>query len=117
MSDAAIQKAVRDALGAIEVPGGGSLAEFPGLSDIIVTKGAIAFALSVAPGMEKAFAPIRTAAEEATRRVSDGRKVMVSVTANRAPANAAPKGAGPQAPQGNRPAPPPRSQRRPAARS
>ena len=103
MSEDDVRKKIQDALGTIEVPGGSSLADFPGLSDIIVTKGAIAFAISVSPGMEKAFAPARTAAEEATRQVAEGRKVMVSLTGDKAPAQAAPKGAAP------RPGPPPKS--------
>lgn len=103
MSEDDVRKKIQDALGTIEVPGGSSLADFPGLSDIIVTKGAIAFAISVSPGMEKAFAPARTAAEEATRQVAEGRKVMVSLTGDKAPAQAAPKGASP------RPGPPPKS--------
>ncbi|WP_332718697.1 Mrp/NBP35 family ATP-binding protein [Pelagibacterium mangrovi] len=98
-----VAKKIRDALGTIEVPGGSSLAEFPGLSDIIVTKSAVAFAISVTPGMEKAFAPARTAAEEAAIAVAEGRKVMVSVTGDRAPTQAAP-----QTP-GKRPGPPPKT--------
>ncbi|WMT91454.1 Mrp/NBP35 family ATP-binding protein [Pelagibacterium sp. H642] len=101
--DEDVAKKVRAALGTIEVPGGASLAEFPGLSDIIVTKSAIAFAISVAPGMEKAFAPARTAAEEAAKAVAEGRKVMVSLTGDKAPAQAAP-----QTP-GKRPGPPPKT--------
>ena len=101
--DEDVAKKVRDALGTIEVPGGSSLAEFPGLSDIIVTKSAIAFAISVAPGMEKAFAPARTAAEDAAKAIADGRKVMVSLTGDKAPVQAAP-----QTP-GKRPGPPPKT--------
>lgn len=103
MTEDDVRKKIQDALGTIEVPGGSSLAEFPGLSDIIVTKGAVAFAISVSPGMEKAFAPARTAAEEAARQAAEGRKVMVSLTGDKAPAQAAPKGAAP------RPGPPPKS--------
>lgn len=101
MADADLQALVRKALGTVEVPGGGTLDQFPGLSDIIVTKGAIALAVSVAPGMEAAFAPIRTAAEAAIAPVAEGRKVMVSVTSAKAPANAQPAAA--------RPAPPAKS--------
>ncbi|WP_245944989.1 Mrp/NBP35 family ATP-binding protein [Pelagibacterium lacus] len=92
-----------DALGTIEVPGGSSLAAFPGLSDIIVTKGAVAFAISVSPGMEAAFAPARTEAEAAVKAVAGERKVMVSLTGSKAPVQAA-------APTpGHRPGPPPRT--------
>lgn len=103
MTEDDVRKKIQDALDAIEVPGGSSLAQFPGLSDIIVTKGAVAFAISVSPGMEKAFAPARTAAEEAAKKAAEGRKVMVSLTGDKAPAQAAPKGASP------RPGPPPKS--------
>ncbi|HCO54733.1 Mrp/NBP35 family ATP-binding protein [Pelagibacterium nitratireducens] len=103
MTEDDVRKKIQDALGTIEVPGGSSLAEFPGLSDIIVTKGAVAFAISVSPGMETAFAPARTAAEQAAHQAAEGRKVMVSLTGDKAPAQAAPKGAAP------RPGPPPKS--------
>ena len=89
MADTRIAEAVKAALAAVDVPGGGTLASYGGLSDIIVTTGAVAFAISVAPGMEKAFAPARTAAQQAAERVAEGRKVMVSVTADRQPATAA----------------------------
>ena len=94
---------IREALGTIEVPGGSNLGQFPGLSDIIVTKSAVAFAISVAPGMEKAFAPARTAAEQAAAALAEGRKVMVSLTGDKAPAQAAPPTAN------RRPGPPPKT--------
>lgn len=100
MADEDIAGKIRNALGTIAVPGGTSLADFPGLSDIIVTKSAVAFAISVAPGMEAAFAPARTAAEQAAKAAADGRKVMVSLTGDKAPAQAAP---------GRRPGPPPKT--------
>ena len=103
MADEDLAKKIRDALGTITVPGGSSLADFPGLSDIIVTKSAIAFAISVAPGMEAAFAPARTAAEEAAKAAADGRKIMVSLTGDKAPAQAAPPT------PGHRPGPPPKT--------
>jgi ATP-binding protein involved in chromosome partitioning len=103
MADDAVISEIVKALGTIEVPGGTSLADFPGLSDIIVTKGAVAFAISVAPGMEAAFAPARTAAEQVVAAVAEGRKVMVSLTSDKAPANAAP------AATQKRPGPPPRT--------
>jgi len=94
---------VRQALGTIEVPGGLMLADFAGLSDIIVTKSAIAFAISVSPGMEKAFAPARTAAEAAVTAIAEGRKVMVSLTGDKPPVQSAPQSAG------RRPGPPPKT--------
>lgn len=98
-----LDKTIRNALGAIEVPGGGSLAEFDGLSDIIVTKSAVAFAISVEAGMETAFAPVRSKAEAAANEHAGGRKVMVSLTADKAPPKSAPSSG-----QG-RAAPPPRT--------
>lgn len=103
MADDPVNSKVLAALGTVEVPGGSSLADFPGLSDVIVTKSAIAFAISVAPGMEAAFGPARTQAEAAVAAVAEGRKVMVSLTSDKAPANAAPAGAA------ARPAPPART--------
>lgn len=103
MADAPLDKIIRNALGAVEVPGGASLAEFSGLSDIIVTKSAVAFAISVEPGMETAFAPVRAKAEAIAAEHAEGRKVMVSLTADKAPGKAAPASG-----QG-RAAPPPRT--------
>jgi ATP-binding protein involved in chromosome partitioning len=88
MADKPVAEAVKAALARIEIPGGGSLADFPGLSDIIVTSGAVALAISVRPGMEKAFGPVREAAQKATEAEAGGRKVMVSLTADRAPPQA-----------------------------
>lgn len=99
MVDTRIAEAVRSALAAVEIPGGGDLAGYGGLSEIIVTSGAIAFAISVAPGMEAAFGPTREAAQQAAAAVGEGRKVMVSVTSDKATAAQA---------QPRRPGPPPR---------
>ncbi|HVY52868.1 MAG TPA: Mrp/NBP35 family ATP-binding protein [Devosia sp.] len=104
MADAEIAAAVKAALAQVEIPGGGTLAEYRGLSDIIVTKSAVALAISVQPGMEAAFGPARVAAQKAAEAVSQGRKVMVSVTSDRAPAQATG-----QAAAHGRPGPPPRS--------
>ena len=88
MADTRIAEAVRAALAGVEIPGGGDLASYGGLSDIIVTQSAVALAISVAPGMEAAFGPAREAAQRAAEAVGEGRKVMVSVTSDRAPATA-----------------------------
>src|SRR5204863_122525 len=55
MADADIAGAVKAALAQVEIPGGGSLADYSGLSEIIVTKSAVALAISVQPGMAAAF--------------------------------------------------------------
>ncbi|MDP1730526.1 MAG: Mrp/NBP35 family ATP-binding protein [Devosia sp.] len=81
-----IAEAVKAALTGVEIPGGGSLSGYGGLSEIIVTTGAVAFAISVAPGMEAAFGPARSAAQQAAERVAEGRKVMVSLTSDKATA-------------------------------
>jgi ATP-binding protein involved in chromosome partitioning len=99
MADTRIAEAVRSALAAVEIPGGGDLAGYGGLSEIIVTSGAVAFAISVAPGMEAAFGPAREAAQQAAAAVAEGRKVMVSVTSDKTTAAQA---------QPRRPGPPPR---------
>lgn len=83
MADNPIAEAVRDALRGVEIPGGGNLADFPGLSEIIVTQSAVAFAISVQPGMEGAFGPARAAAEQAAGAVSEGRRVLASMTADK----------------------------------
>jgi ATP-binding protein involved in chromosome partitioning len=103
MADSEIAGAVRAALAKVDIPGGGSLGDYSGLSDIIVTKSAVAFAISVQPGMEAAFGPARVAAQQAAEAVTGGRKVMVSLTSDKAPAQAT----GQAAAQG-RPGPAPR---------
>lgn len=96
MADNPVADAVRAALGTVQVPGGGSLASYPGLSEIIVTPSAVAFAISVEPGMEGAFGPARAAATEAAETAAPGKKILVSITADRAPGG----GAAPQAQPG-----------------
>jgi ATP-binding protein involved in chromosome partitioning len=86
MADTELAARIKDALAAVEIPGGGSLAGYGGLSEVIVTSNAVAFAISVAPGMEAAFGPAREAAHKAAEAVADGRKIMVSLTSDRAPA-------------------------------
>lgn len=105
MADNPIAANVKAALSSVEIPGGGRLADYQGLSEIIVTPSAVAFAISVEPGMEGAFGPARAAATEAAQRAAEGRKVMVSLTADRAPSGAGQAGAAPQ----QRQAPPARS--------
>jgi ATP-binding protein involved in chromosome partitioning len=104
MADAEIAAQVKTALAGVEIPGGGTLADFAGLSEIIVTKSAVALAISVRPGMEAAFGPARIAAQQAAEAVAGGRKVMVSLTSDKAP----PQATGQAAAQG-RPGPAPRS--------
>ena len=99
MADPKTADAVKAALANVAIPGGGSLAGYAGLSEIIVTSGAVAFAISVAPGMEAAFGPARTAAQQAAEQVAGGRKVMVSLTSDKATAAQA---------QPRQPGPPPR---------
>ncbi|MEX0860468.1 MAG: Mrp/NBP35 family ATP-binding protein [Cucumibacter sp.] len=106
MADREVADAVRAALAGIEVPGGGTLADYSGLSEIIVTANAVAFAISVAPGMEKAFAPVREAAAGVVAKAASGRKPLISLTAD-APAPAAAKRTS-RAAQAGRAPPPPR---------
>ena len=96
MADNPIAEAVKAAFADIVVPGGGTLAGFAGLSEIIVTQHAVAMAITVAPGMEAAFGPTRAEAQRLAETVADGRKVMVSLTADRATAaQAQPRAPGP----------------------
>jgi ATP-binding protein involved in chromosome partitioning len=90
MADTELAARIRSALAAVEVPGGGDLATYAGLSEIIVTPGAVAFAIAVAPGMEAAFGPARDEATRVTQAIAGTRKVMVSLTGGKAPANAGP---------------------------
>ncbi|MET3900588.1 ATP-binding protein involved in chromosome partitioning [Devosia sp. UYZn731] len=86
MADPDLSAAIKAALAAVEIPGGGDLAGYGGLSEIIVTPGAVAFAIAVAPGMEAAFGPAREEAVAATQRVAGARKVLVSLTGGKPPA-------------------------------
>ncbi len=97
MSDDSIAAAVRQALKNVPVPDGGTLADYAGLSDIIVTPSALAFAIAVEPGMEGAFGPVQAAATKATESCAQGRKVLVSLTGDKGPGSApagGPAGAG-----------------------
>lgn len=106
MSDTALADRIRAALSSVPIPGGGALAGYGGLSEIIVTQGAIAFAIAVAPGMQAAFGPAREAAQKAAEALAEGRKVMVSLTADRAPPGAQPGAApGRQGPPQRQPIP------------
>jgi ATP-binding protein involved in chromosome partitioning len=86
MPDTDLADRIKAAFAEVEVPGGGNLAEFSGLSDIIVTHGAVAAAISIAPGMEAAFGPSRDEAQRRVEALAGGRKVMISLTADKATA-------------------------------
>jgi ATP-binding protein involved in chromosome partitioning len=90
MADTELANTIKSALAAVEIPGGGDLASYGGLSDIIVTTGAVAFAIAVAPGMEAAFGPAREAAIAAAKAVAGSRKIMVTITGGKPPAKAGP---------------------------
>lgn len=83
MADTELAARIKSALAGVEVPGGGDLASFAGLSEIIATPSAIAFAIAVTPGMEAAFGPAREAAIAAAQALAQGRKVMVSITSEK----------------------------------
>ncbi|QQR38253.1 Mrp/NBP35 family ATP-binding protein [Devosia rhizoryzae] len=83
MADTDLAAQIRTALARVEIPGGGDLATYAGLSEIIVTPGAIAFAIAVATGMEAAFGPARDEAQKAAQALGGARKVMVSITAEK----------------------------------
>ena len=86
MPSSDIASSIKAAFARVEIPGGGNLAEFSGLSDIIVTQSAIAAAISIAPGMEAAFGPARAEAQRLAEEIAEGRKVMISLTADKATA-------------------------------
>ncbi|MGB3338328.1 MAG: Mrp/NBP35 family ATP-binding protein [Devosia sp.] len=90
MADTELAAAIKSALAAVEIPGGGDLSGYAGLSDIIVTPGAVAFAIAVAPGMEAAFGPAREQAAAAAQQLAGTRKVMVSLTGGKPPPKAGP---------------------------
>jgi len=86
MPDTDLVQRIKAAFARVEIPGGGNLAEFSGLSEVIVTQGAIAAAISIAPGMEAAFGPARAEATRLAEQLGEGRKVMISLTADKATA-------------------------------
>lgn len=86
MADTELAATIKSALAAVEIPGGGDLSGYGGLSEIIVTPSAVAFAIAVAPGMEAAFGPAREQAQQAAQAVAGTRKVMVSLTSGKPPA-------------------------------
>lgn len=88
MADTKLAALVRAAIANVDVPGGEKLGAYAGLSEIIVTPSAVAFAISVEPGMEGAFGPARADAQKAAEAVSEGRKVLVSLTSDKAPSTA-----------------------------
>ncbi|KRA42002.1 Mrp/NBP35 family ATP-binding protein [Devosia sp. Root635] len=90
MADTELAAAIKSALSAVEIPGGGDLAGYAGLSDIIVTSGAVAFAIAVAPGMEAAFGPAREQAAAAAQKLAGSRKIMVSLTGSKPPPKSGP---------------------------
>lgn len=98
MADTDLAARIKTALADVEIPGGGDLASYGGLSDVIVTPGAIAFAIAVAPGMEAAFGPAREEAQKRAQALGGTRKVMVSLTAEKS--NAPKFGHGAAQPQG-----------------
>jgi ATP-binding protein involved in chromosome partitioning len=86
MPEADLASRIKAAFAEVELPGGTNLAQFSGLSDIIVTKSAVAAAIAIAPGMEAAFGPARDKAQAIAERLGEGRKVMISLTADKATA-------------------------------
>jgi ATP-binding protein involved in chromosome partitioning len=101
MADIDLATQIKAALARVEIPGGGDLATYAGLSEIIVTPGAIAFAIAVAGGMEAAFGPARDEAQKAAQALGGTRKVMVSITAEKS--NAPKFSHGSPVPQGKTP--------------
>jgi ATP-binding protein involved in chromosome partitioning len=90
MADTELAATIKSALAAVEIPGGGDLGGYGGLSDIIVTPSAVAFAIAVAPGMEAAFGPAREQAQAVVQKLAGTRKVMVSLTGGKPPPKSGP---------------------------
>jgi ATP-binding protein involved in chromosome partitioning len=86
MADTELVARIKAEFAKVEIPGGSDLAHFAGLSEIIVTQSAIAAAISITPGMEAAFGPARAEAQRRVEALAEGRKVMISLTADKATA-------------------------------
>jgi len=102
MSDKALEEQVREVLADVQLPGGAPLSTYAGMSEIIVTKNAIAFAITIAPGLEASFTPVQENAKAAIAKIAGDRKVMISITSDRdaskkAQAAAQPRPSGPPA--------------------
>jgi ATP-binding protein involved in chromosome partitioning len=77
---------IRAALEGLRLPDGSRPLSVPGaLSEIVLDGGKVSFAITVSPGAEAAGEALRQAAERAARAVSGVEKVLVSLTAERAP--------------------------------
>ncbi len=101
-NDKNLEKKVRKILAGIKLPDGGNLADYSGLSEIIITKKALALAISISPEMDKEFMLVRQEAQSKIEKIAKGRKVMISLTSDEAQPKASKKsgqeeGAPPQA--------------------
>jgi ATP-binding protein involved in chromosome partitioning len=73
---------VLNALKAIQAPGGGDLVSAGILSEIVISKDKVYFALSVPGSQAKAFEPVRKAAEDAVKALPGVANAIVTLTAD-----------------------------------
>jgi len=78
--DKSLEKKLAKALGEIKIPTGGNLADFSGLSEIIITDKVIAFAITIKADMQNTFESVREQAEKAAQKIAKNHKIMVSLT-------------------------------------
>jgi len=81
--------AILEALDAIAMPGGGTLASSGRLTEIVAERGKVIFAIAVEPSEVNAMEPVRAAAEAAVRALPGVSSALVGLTGER-PAGARP---------------------------
>ncbi len=83
-SDKTLKEKIKKALSLIDVPTGGNLADYSGLSEIIITSNAVAIAISINPKLEKPFMAVLKEAKTSLEKIAKPRKVMISLTSDEA---------------------------------
>jgi ATP-binding protein involved in chromosome partitioning len=82
MAKSLTKETVLSALKAVKTPGGGDLVSAGILSEIVIAKDKVYFALSVPEAQAKAFEPVRKAAEEAVKALPGVANAIVTLTAD-----------------------------------
>src|SRR5579864_7511311 len=82
MTEAVTKESVLDALKSVKTPHGQDLTASAILSEVVVNKGKVYFALSVPEGEAKAYDPVRKAAENAVKALPGVAGAMVTLTAD-----------------------------------
>ncbi|MGO9486102.1 MAG: iron-sulfur cluster carrier protein ApbC [Rhodomicrobium sp.] len=90
MANPPTKENVLNALKAIKAPGGGDLVSQGILSEIVINKDKVYFALNVPQAQARAFEPVRKAAEDAVKALPGVANAIVTLTADAREGGAAP---------------------------